>query len=137
MGSRTNKKISITRNNLTATLLSMALLVLMVSCPFKQLQQNHTGFTSTVEQSSKQHRQENKAASYKSNCCSLKHAAKMTKPVISKSEHTSPVLIATANAETGFALHYFLSGTDHQSLRSASASLSSYPLYLQHRRLLL
>lgn len=121
----------------TALLFLLAALMLVASCPFKRLLQTENN-SQTSQPSVKWNGAERKVAAYQSDCpCAKKQKITLVKFDISKQKLPAPEFIAEKNFQTGFSIHYFLSGTEKQYPFFSASSPSSLPLFLQHRRLLI
>lgn len=137
MDTRSNKNSLTTNKGRTAFLFLLAVLMLVVSCPFKRLlQTENTGQSS--QQSVKWNGAERKVAAYQSDCsCAKKQKITLVKFEVSNQQLPTPEFLAEQNYPTGFSIHYFLSGTKKQYQHFSSSIPSSLPLFLQHRRLLI
>lgn len=112
--------------------------MLVVSCPFKRLLQSDSNAQTSTQQSARWNGTDRKAAVYKNaNCCAQKQKITLVKLVVSKQDVPSPHVVAGDNLQTGFAIPYFLSGTEKLHAQCFASSPSPLPLFLQHRRLLI
>lgn len=137
MNSSINYNSVATTKGRTALLFLLAVLMLVVSCPFKRLLQTENN-SQTSPQSVKWNGAERKVAAYQNTCnCAKKQKITLVKIEISKQKLPAPEFIAEQNFQTGFSIHYFLSGTEKQYPFFSASSPSSLPLFLQHRRLLI
>jgi len=126
------------RKHITVLLFTLSMLMLVGSCPFKRLLQHHIQTQASTQMPVKWNSPQQKRAAYgNTSCCSLKQKTTLAKTTITKHEVPSPHFFADMNVPSGFAIYYFLNGTDNRYNHSASLSLSSLPLFLQHRRLLI
>lgn len=136
MNASANKQNTIGRRFSSALLFALAVLLLAVSCPVKRF--FNTNFANATQQSSKEESQPGKAAKYQSiSCCSLKHKTILVKASFKKQNAPVPDVVLTGNSQSGFDINYFLSRTRNNHFRSAHSTVSSLPLFLQHRRLLI
>ena len=122
----------------TAFLFLLALLMLVVSCPFKRLLQADSHTRVAAHPSPKRNGIESQTAAYDAKfCCAQKQ--KITLVTTDSKEQKLQALdfISAQHVQTGFALHYFLSGTEKHFSNVEPALVSSLPLFLQHRRLLI
>jgi hypothetical protein len=126
-----------TNKGKTAFLFLLAILMLVVSCPFKRLLQTENN-GQTSQQSVKWNGAERKATTYQNACsCAQKQKITLVKIEISKQKLPAPEFFAEQNLQNGFSIHYFLSGSEKQYPLFSASSPSSLPLFLQHRRLLI
>lgn len=137
MNTGNQKKAGTISKSRTAFLFLLSLLMLLVSCPFKRLLQTENNLR-TSQQSVKWNGAERKVAAYQNGCsCAQKQRITLVKFEINKRKLPAPEFLAEQNFQTGFSLHYFLSGTEKQYQLFSASSPSSLPLFLQHRRLLI
>jgi hypothetical protein len=136
MNTGSNKIAFATNKGRTAFLFLLAVLMLVVSCPFKRLLQAENNLQ-TSQQSVKGNGAERKVATYQNACsCAQKQKITLVKFEIGKQQLPVPEFLAEYNFQTGFSIPYFLSGTEKQ-YQLFSATSPSLPLFLQHRRLLI
>ncbi|HJW16685.1 MAG TPA: hypothetical protein VJ499_06180 [Flavisolibacter sp.] len=122
----------------TAFLFLLAVLMLVVSCPFKRLLQAENNFQAFAQQSIKWNDNASQGIASKNTfCCSQKQKIILVKPTISKQQLPGSDILANQNLHTGFAIHYFLNGTERLHKAFAIPPVSTLPLFLQHRRLLI
>ena len=131
-------KAFVTKRHKTAFLFLLAILMLIVSCPFKRLLQSDSSLLASAQRSIKWSGADRNAAAYSNtSCCIQKQKITLIKLVVSKQEVPAPDFVAENNLQTGFAIPYFLSGTELLYAASDSSSFTSLPIFLKHRRLLI
>lgn len=133
-----NAKRGGTNRGRTALLFLLALLMLVVSCPFKRLLQADSSARVVAHPSPKINGLDRQTAAFEVKfCCAQKQKITLVKTESSQQEVKIPDYISSQDGQTGFALHYYLSGTEKHDRYIEPASLISLPLFLQHRRLLI
>lgn len=138
MNTGIHQKSVITNKGKTALLFLLAVLMLIVSCPFKRLLQTDSNIQASSQSSVKWSGAERKVAAYQNACsCAQKQKITLVKFEVSKQKLPASDFLADQNGQTGFSLQYFLSGLEKNYSPSASTSVSSLPLFLHHRRLLI
>jgi hypothetical protein len=122
----------------SAFLFLIAVLMLVVSCPFKRLLQAENNIQAFAQQSNKWNNTVSQGiTSNGTSCCLQKQKIILAKPVISKQQLTGSDILVNQNLLSGFAIHYFLSGTEKPGEHFTLSTISSLPLFLQHRRMLI
>jgi hypothetical protein len=130
------KEIAATRGKISFLFL-LSILMLVVSCPFKRLIQTENNFQASTQQSIKWNDTESQTANKNTSCCVQKQKIILAKPVISKQQLPGSDILANQNLLTGFAIHYFLSGTEKTGNPYIISSVSPLPIFLRHRRILI
>ncbi len=116
----------------------LSLLMLVVSCPFKRLLQEESNHRLTAQPSPKSNGIDRQVAAYEAKfCCAQKQKITLVKTDSKEQKIQAPDFISAQHVQAGFALHYFLSGTEKHFSNVEPTSVSSLPLFLQHRRLLI
>jgi hypothetical protein len=133
-----NNKVIMPMKGKSAFLFLIAILMLVVSCPFKRLLQAENNIQAFAQQSTKWNNTISQGiTSNSSSCCSQKLKTTLVNPDKTKQQLTGPDIVSTRNLQTGFTIHYFLSGAERLYKPFPSSSVSSLPLFLQHCRLLI
>jgi hypothetical protein len=130
------KEIAATRGKISFLFL-LSILMLVVSCPFKRLIQTENNFQASTQQSIKWNNTESQTANKNTSCCVQKQKIILAKPVISKQQLPGSGILGNQNLLTGFAIHYFLSGTEKTGKPYIISSVSPLPIFLRHRRMLI
>jgi hypothetical protein len=130
------KEMAATRGKISFLFL-LSILMLVVSCPFKRLIQTENNFQASTQQSIKWNDTESQTANKNTSCCVQKQKIILAKPVISKQQLPGSDILANQNLLTGFAIHYFLSGTEKTGNPYIISSVSPLPIFLRHRRILI
>ncbi|MBN8717988.1 hypothetical protein SAMN05444410_101367 [Hydrobacter penzbergensis] len=120
----------------SAMIFVLAVLLLVVSCPLKRFLQTNAGSSITFQKGTKAQTITNtnyKAAS----CCSIKKKVVLVEAAKLKQTKPASTLLTIYNQQSGFSIHHYLSSLDAHVYPSGSIKLSSLPLFLQHRRLLI
>jgi hypothetical protein len=125
------------RRGKISLLFLLSLLMLLVSCPFKRLIQTENNFQASTQQSIKWNDTESQTANKNTSCCVQKQKIILAKPVISKQQLPGSGILANQNLLNGFAIHYFLSGTEKTGKPYIISSVSPLPIFLRHRRMLI
>lgn len=132
------QKVVAANKGKTALLFLLATLMLVVSCPFKRLLQTESNAQASSPSSTKWNGADRKVAAYQAACsCAQKQKITLVKIDVSKQKLPASDFLADQNGQTGFSLHYFLSGLEKEYNPVASTSVPPLPLFLQHRRLLI
>jgi hypothetical protein len=123
----------------SALLFSLALLLLIVSCPIKRFVKNSFSATSTSagrsnQTNSKKHTVTNYSNEF--NSCSVSEEPFFTTDFSQQVKLQVPENFANIINEPGFNIHYFLSGINYSNHPPISHHLP-LPLFLQHLRLLI
>jgi hypothetical protein len=138
MNTSINIKALATNKGRTALLFLLTVLMLVVSCPFKRLLQIESNPQAAAQSSVKWNSADRKVATYQTGCsCAKKQKITLVKFEVNKQTLPASDFLADQNFQTGFSLHYFLSGLETQYSHSAFTSFPPLPLFLQHRRLLI
>jgi uncharacterized protein (UPF0333 family) len=125
----------------SAFLLALAVLLLIVSCPLQHLLQNNfvSNISSAVRsnQANIKHRTQAEHSAT-ANCCVAKNKTVLVKPDVAQ-QYKLPVSLTLSNItqHQGFEINYFLSGISNKYCIVIPSHLSSLPLFLQHRSLLI
>lgn len=143
MSVRANSVYSSRKNTVFSAILSaLTLLVLVVSCPLKQLLQdnlvsNSSHAVRTNQISANQNSNTNYSA--QNNCCGARKNTVLVKPDLSQQVKLPvPFYFSNIVALPGFDVNYFLSRIKgNKNTTVLSSNLSPLPLFLQHLRLLI
>ena len=136
MNNRINKKAVVESKGGKRLFFLLAILMLVVSCPFKRLLINSPEQQISWQSSSKWKSAEKKIAAEKNlSCCLQKQKQTLVNQVVSKQEIPAPDFVASPASQKGFAIPYFLSGT--KTSLFFAISLDPLPLFLTNRRLLI
>lgn len=136
MYSGINSKVAVRDRIIAKAFLILSVLLLILSCPIKRFFQinavSPVNFSKTEKQTANVHSH----VRYVSGC------AAGEKNIVSHDQSTihaksSPQQTNNANAPSGFDLNYFLSRIRNQASSSPSVLISSLPLFLQKRSLLI
>lgn len=138
MNTGSNNKALATNKGRSAFLFLLALLMLVVSCPFKRLLQADNNTRVAAHPSPRTNGIDRQTAAYETkSCCVQKQKITLVNADGKDQNVKAPEFISTQDGQTGFALHYFLNGTEKQFSPVGPTNLSSFPLFLQYRRLLI
>jgi len=134
----TSQKVTV----FTALMFVLAVLMLVVSCPVKRLLQrnfvtNATSQVRTNEINSNQPSSANYNAT--ASCVAIEKKVNLVNTSLLQQFKILPasLLPAHLNEQAGFGIYYFLSGISGKYVVLVFISLSSLPLFLQYRRLLI
>lgn len=132
-----NKEIELVKGK-KAFLFLIAILVLVFSCPFKRLLQAENNIQAFAQQSLRWNKTVTQDKTNKgTTCCSQKSKTTLVSQDHFMQQVPGPDVLYIQNIHTGFGIHYFLSGTESIYKPFTSNPVSSLPLFLQHRRLLI
>lgn len=138
MNNGSNETAWATKKGRSALVLLLAVLMLVVSCPFKRLLQAETGVQTTAQKTIKRQGAEQTAAVVQQNvCCGQKQKITLVQLHDNKQELPATDFVAYLDHQAGFAIQYFLSGTGNAPTALRVPAPSLLPLFLQHRRLLI
>ncbi|RPD51173.1 hypothetical protein [Paracnuella aquatica] len=138
MNNGSNRTAWATKRGRSALVLLLAVLMLVVSCPFKRLLRAETGVQTNAQKTIKRQCAEQTAAVVQHNvCCGQKQKITLVQLHDNKQELPAADFVADLDRQAGFAIQYFLSGTDEAIQTAISSAPSLLPLFLQHRRLLI
>lgn len=118
---------------------SLALLVLVVSCPLKRFLMEGTATSTLVPRSNQTNINEHSVLKYSSdfNRCSVSDEPVLTSDLSNTVKVQAPVHFQNIFNEPGYPIHYFLSGINFNYHLSSASPNSSLPIFLQHLRLLI
>lgn len=121
-----------------AVLLAIAVL-LIVSCPLKRMMQENFLPLSLAKKGIQINPRQDSSAEYASQIfsCVAENESLFTQSTVNKKQILPLQPFFAEKSETGYALHYFLSGIEKASIAYVNTTLSNLPLFLQHRRLLI
>jgi hypothetical protein len=123
----------------SALMFSLALLILVVSCPLKRLLTDGMATSTSVPRSNQTNNNQHSVKNYSDefNSCSISDRPVFTSDLLHTVKVQAPVYFQNIFNEPGYNIHYFLSGINYR-YHSSTASLNSpLPLFLQHLRLLI
>lgn len=125
----------------SAILSALALLILVVSCPLKQLlQENLVSNSSHAVRTNQTNTSQNSNTDYSAqdNCCNVRNNTVLIQPDLSQQVKLPvPLYFSNIIELPGFDVNYFLSRIKNNTTTLLSSNLSSLPLFLQHLRLLI
>ncbi len=125
----------------TALMFALAVLLLVVSCPLKRLLQaaTDTYSTSQVRINEVNSNQQSSAGYHAVSCVVIKKKVNLVSTASFQKFKVLPAFWHPAHfsEQSGFSIYYFLSGIPFKYAVVISTTLSSLPLFLQYRRLLI
>lgn len=126
------------RKMYAAGVFTLALLVLLLSCPLKQVVNGNFIPGTSGQKFARSGFSQSHAAEYKAeaSCCALKKKDNLALASATKVDAPSG-LHPFLPAVQGFGIHYFLSRLRHDFAATPSSLFVSLPLFLQHLRLLI
>lgn len=136
MNARVAKYHPFHRKLYAAGVFTLALLILVVTCPLKRMMQG--GAPGSAVQKFSRSTVHPSAATYATatSCCALKNKEPLIQSSVIKLGGPSPAgIVPYLVVVQGFAIHYFLSTVDNTALSYLPTPSLSLPLFLQHLRL--
>lgn len=138
MNARVIKYHSSRRKLSAAGVFTLALLVLVITCPLKRMLQGNLSASASTQKFSRSTVHQSTAADYTTtaSCCALKNKEHVIHSSIVKPGVPSPAsLVPYLTVVQGFGIHYFLSRVDNESASFTPTASLSLPLFLQQLRL--
>lgn len=140
MSARVTKYPSSRSKLYAASVFTLALLILVVTCPLKRMVQGNLSASSSAQKFHRVTVHSSVAAEYTAtaSCCALKKKEYLIQGSVVKIGVPSPnSLVPYLTVVQGFGVHYFLSRADHEAPSFTPTASLSLPLFLQHLRLLI
>lgn len=120
---------------------ALAITVLVLSCPLKRLLQSDSIFNASNETKTGQTKINQRTSvhyNFTDKCSIAAENAVLIKPAVTQQHKLRlPLYLSNISAQTGFDINYFLSGINYSRTQSVSSQHSTFPLFLQHLRLLI
>lgn len=121
-----------------AGVFTLALLMLVVTCPLKRMVKGHHTVSTSAQKFHRVTVQQSVATEYTAmaSCCALKERAQVIQGSTVKLSVPSPnSIVPYLTIVQGFGIPYFLSRADDESPSFTPAASLSVPLFLHHLRL--
>ncbi|HEY1114673.1 MAG TPA: hypothetical protein VGE66_13970, partial [Chitinophagaceae bacterium] len=121
-----------------AGVFTLALLVLVITCPLKRMVQQNLTASASTQKFNRPVVHQSVAVDYSDtvSCCALKKKEHVIQASVVNPGVPSPArLVPYLTVVQGFGIHYFLSRDDHESPAFSLTVSLSLPLFLQHLRL--
>lgn len=123
----------------SALLFSLALLLLIVSCPLKRFLKDSFSATKTSSTESNRAHRNHEMANYSkvASSCEVSEKPIYTTDFSQQVKLQTPQYFQNIINQPGYNTHYFLSRINYNYHSSSESLHSSFPLFLQHLRLLI
>ena len=137
MNSHLHKKSFSRSRSAAVGLMTLAVLLLVFSCPVKRILNSNIAASVFQQKTNKITVNQQNTSQYTNaeSCWSLKQTTLFVKTAIAKQLPAAAVYFPAALKVAGFDIHYFLSGTLKTDRSFVSSDLTRLPLFLQHLRL--
>lgn len=140
MNARVTKYHSSRSKLYAAGVFTLALLILVVTCPLKRMVQGNLTANTSAQKFHRATVHQSIATEYTAtaSCCALKQKGHLVQGSVLKIGVPSPMgVVPYLTVVQGFGIHYFLSRADRELPFIAPTASLSLPLFLQHLRLLI
>lgn len=139
MNNNAHKLYTLRRKFSAAGFCALTILIIVVSCPLKRMLQNNVASFTSIQKCDRITTNHTASAHYTKSvyCCASQRKTLFVNAGFTLRQFVSPFYLPGDQNGSSFEIAYLLSRIKRQSDYAIVLKISSFPLFLQHRRLLI